>query len=168
VAFVGGALSGIGMGMVFAPAINAGTFGVAPQDSGVASATLTVGQMLGGSIGTALLNSIFAASPGRRFQQRIDMGEPAWGAAGRIPAEGRCRDHAKGSQVRRVRRDRRVAGRGGGTPGARGRAGPGAGEGGRHQHLDVPIANVYPLAQVRQAYTELERRHTHGKIVLRL
>lgn len=34
-------------------------------------------------------------------------------------------------------------------------------------HLDVPIANVYPLAQVREAYTELERRHTHGKIVLR-
>jgi len=29
------------------------------------------------------------------------------------------------------------------------------------------IANVYPLAQVREAYTELERRHTHGKIVLR-
>src|SRR6201996_9622931 len=34
-------------------------------------------------------------------------------------------------------------------------------------HLKVPIANVYPLAQVREAYTELERRHTHGKIVLR-
>jgi NADPH:quinone reductase-like Zn-dependent oxidoreductase len=34
-------------------------------------------------------------------------------------------------------------------------------------HLEVPIANVYPLAQVREAYTELERRHTRGKIVLR-
>jgi NADPH:quinone reductase-like Zn-dependent oxidoreductase len=33
-------------------------------------------------------------------------------------------------------------------------------------YLEVPIANVYPLAQVREAYTELERRHTHGKIVL--
>ncbi|MGW7420154.1 NADP-dependent oxidoreductase [Streptomyces sp. NPDC054813] len=33
-------------------------------------------------------------------------------------------------------------------------------------HLEVPIANVYPLALVRDAYTELERRHTHGKIVL--
>jgi NADPH:quinone reductase-like Zn-dependent oxidoreductase len=33
--------------------------------------------------------------------------------------------------------------------------------------LEVPIANVYPLAQVRQAYTELERRHTRGKIILR-
>ena len=34
-------------------------------------------------------------------------------------------------------------------------------------HLEIPIANVYPLAQVREAYTELERRHTHGKIILR-
>jgi len=34
-------------------------------------------------------------------------------------------------------------------------------------HLEVPIATVYPLAQVREAYTELERRHTRGKIVLR-
>jgi NADPH:quinone reductase-like Zn-dependent oxidoreductase len=33
--------------------------------------------------------------------------------------------------------------------------------------LELPIANVYPLAQVREAYTELERRHTLGKIVLR-
>jgi NADPH:quinone reductase-like Zn-dependent oxidoreductase len=33
-------------------------------------------------------------------------------------------------------------------------------------YLDVPIANVYPLARVREAYTELERRHTRGKIVL--
>jgi NADPH:quinone reductase-like Zn-dependent oxidoreductase len=33
--------------------------------------------------------------------------------------------------------------------------------------LEVPIANVYPLDQVRDAYTELERRHTRGKIVLR-
>ena len=34
-------------------------------------------------------------------------------------------------------------------------------------HLELPIANVYPLAQVREAYTELEHRHTRGKIVLR-
>ena len=33
--------------------------------------------------------------------------------------------------------------------------------------LEIPIANVYPLAQVRDAYTELERRHTRGKIILR-
>src|SRR5207237_702392 len=34
-------------------------------------------------------------------------------------------------------------------------------------HLEVPIANVYPLAQVREAYTEHERRHTRRKIVLK-
>ncbi|GAA2133780.1 NADP-dependent oxidoreductase [Actinomadura napierensis] len=33
--------------------------------------------------------------------------------------------------------------------------------------LEVPIASTYPLEQVQDAYRELERRHTHGKIVLR-
>lgn len=32
--------------------------------------------------------------------------------------------------------------------------------------LELPIAGVYPLEQVEVAYRELERRHTHGKIVL--
>jgi NADPH:quinone reductase-like Zn-dependent oxidoreductase len=32
--------------------------------------------------------------------------------------------------------------------------------------LDVPIAATYPLAEVRDAYRELEQRHTLGKIVL--
>jgi NADPH:quinone reductase-like Zn-dependent oxidoreductase len=32
--------------------------------------------------------------------------------------------------------------------------------------LEIPIARVYPLDQVRDAYRELERRHTRGKIVL--
>jgi EmrB/QacA subfamily drug resistance transporter len=55
-------LAGVGIGMVIAPAINTGTFGVAPQDAGVASATVTVGQQLGASVGTSLLNTIFAAA----------------------------------------------------------------------------------------------------------
>jgi NADPH:quinone reductase-like Zn-dependent oxidoreductase len=33
--------------------------------------------------------------------------------------------------------------------------------------LEVPIAATYPLEQVQDAFRELERRHTHGKIVLR-
>jgi NADPH:quinone reductase-like Zn-dependent oxidoreductase len=33
--------------------------------------------------------------------------------------------------------------------------------------LDVPIAEVLPLDEVRQAYRTLEQRHTRGKIVLR-
>jgi NADPH:quinone reductase-like Zn-dependent oxidoreductase len=32
--------------------------------------------------------------------------------------------------------------------------------------LDVPIARVYPLEQVRDAFAELEQGHTRGKIVL--
>ncbi|HEU4346590.1 MAG TPA: MFS transporter, partial [Actinoplanes sp.] len=55
-------LAGIGLGMVIASGINTGTFGVAPQDAGVAAATVTVGQMLGGSVGTSLLNTILASA----------------------------------------------------------------------------------------------------------
>ncbi|CDO05323.1 NADP-dependent oxidoreductase [Mycolicibacterium cosmeticum] len=33
--------------------------------------------------------------------------------------------------------------------------------------LEVPIAKVYPLDQVRAAYRDLEQRHTRGKLVLR-
>ncbi len=32
--------------------------------------------------------------------------------------------------------------------------------------LEIPIARVYPLTEVREAYRELEQRHTRGKIVL--
>ena len=32
--------------------------------------------------------------------------------------------------------------------------------------LEIPIAATYPLTEVRQAFTELEQRHTLGKIVL--
>jgi NADPH:quinone reductase-like Zn-dependent oxidoreductase len=32
--------------------------------------------------------------------------------------------------------------------------------------LEIPIAKVYPLAEVRDAYQDLEQRHTRGKIVL--
>jgi NADPH:quinone reductase-like Zn-dependent oxidoreductase len=33
--------------------------------------------------------------------------------------------------------------------------------------LEIPIAHVYPLAKVQDAYREVERGHTHGKIVLK-
>jgi len=32
--------------------------------------------------------------------------------------------------------------------------------------IEIPIAKVYPLAEVREAYRDLEQRHTRGKIVL--
>ncbi len=55
-------IMGVGFGLVFAPVFNTGTFGVAPHDTGVASATINTGQQLGGSIGTSLLNTIFAST----------------------------------------------------------------------------------------------------------
>jgi len=51
-------VSGAGIGISMPPSMNAGTYGVAPNDAGVASASLNVGQQLGGSVGTALLNTI--------------------------------------------------------------------------------------------------------------
>ena len=53
---------GVGMGNIFAPAISSATYGVAPADTGVASAMVNTMQQVGGSIGTALLSSIFASS----------------------------------------------------------------------------------------------------------
>jgi len=49
---------GLGFGMIFAPAINTATFGVARQDSGVASALVNTMQQVGGSIGTSALSTI--------------------------------------------------------------------------------------------------------------
>jgi EmrB/QacA subfamily drug resistance transporter len=53
-------LLGVGLGMVFASAFNLGTLGVRASDSGVASATVNTTQQVGGSVGTALLNTIAA------------------------------------------------------------------------------------------------------------
>jgi EmrB/QacA subfamily drug resistance transporter len=51
-------LVGAGLGMVFAPSFTLGTYGVDASDAGVASATVNVAQQVGGSVGTALLNTI--------------------------------------------------------------------------------------------------------------
>jgi len=49
---------GVGMGAIFAPAMNAAVTGVQERDAGVASAMVNTSQQIGGSIGTALLNSL--------------------------------------------------------------------------------------------------------------
>jgi EmrB/QacA subfamily drug resistance transporter len=49
---------GLGFGMIFAPAINTATSGVARRDSGVASALANTMQQVGGSIGTAALSTV--------------------------------------------------------------------------------------------------------------
>ena len=53
---------GLGIGLIFAPAINTATLGVAPHDAGVASASVNTSQQIGGSIGTALLNTLAASA----------------------------------------------------------------------------------------------------------
>jgi EmrB/QacA subfamily drug resistance transporter len=55
-------LLGLGMGLTFMPVFSTATAGVAPQDSGVTSATVNTSQQVGGSIGTALLNTIATTS----------------------------------------------------------------------------------------------------------
>ena len=55
-------LVGLGMGAIFAPAMNAATSGVEERDAGVASAMVNTSQQIGGSIGTALLNSLASSA----------------------------------------------------------------------------------------------------------
>ncbi len=55
-------LTGIGMGCVFAPAFSTATLGVKSGDAGIAAAMVNTSQQVGGSVGTALLSTIFASS----------------------------------------------------------------------------------------------------------
>lgn len=53
---------GLGVGLIFAPSFNTATLGVANHDAGVASALVNTSQQIGGSIGTALLNTLAASA----------------------------------------------------------------------------------------------------------
>jgi EmrB/QacA subfamily drug resistance transporter len=55
-------VTGLGIGTAFMPAMSLGTHGVAPQDAGVAAAMVNTSQQVGGSVGTALLNTIAAGA----------------------------------------------------------------------------------------------------------
>jgi hypothetical protein len=55
-------LMSIGLAGVFIPASSTALFGVEPHDAGVASAVLNTSQQIGGSLGTALLNTLFAGA----------------------------------------------------------------------------------------------------------
>jgi EmrB/QacA subfamily drug resistance transporter len=72
------AMVGAGSGLIFGMVAATGTFGVAPYDAGVASASINTGQQLGGSIGTALLNTI-AASSAADYVSGHTHGRPAPG-----------------------------------------------------------------------------------------
>ncbi len=53
---------GLGMGTIFAPAFGTATLGVERNEAGVASAMVNTSQQVGGSVGTALLSTLFASS----------------------------------------------------------------------------------------------------------
>jgi EmrB/QacA subfamily drug resistance transporter len=55
-------IMGLGLGLVFAPAMSSATLGVEPGDAGVASALVNTMQQIGGSIGTALLSTLAASA----------------------------------------------------------------------------------------------------------
>ncbi|MGW3354571.1 MFS transporter [Streptomyces bungoensis] len=55
-------VTGLGLGLVMPPAMQLATSGVAAEDAGVASATVNAMQQVGGSIGTALLNTLAASA----------------------------------------------------------------------------------------------------------
>jgi EmrB/QacA subfamily drug resistance transporter len=57
-------LLGLGLGLVFGPAMDTATRGVEGEDAGVASALVNTGQQIGGSIGTALLSTLAASATG--------------------------------------------------------------------------------------------------------
>jgi EmrB/QacA subfamily drug resistance transporter len=55
-------LAGLGMGLAFVPVFSIATQGVAPRDIGIASAMVNTANQVGGSIGTAVLNTIAASA----------------------------------------------------------------------------------------------------------
>ncbi|MEU1286326.1 MFS transporter [Kitasatospora sp. NPDC005856] len=76
-------LIGFGMGMVFMPAISLATLGVAPNEAGAASATINSAQQVGGSVGTALLNTVAASATASFLATRV-ASDPAVQAQGAV------------------------------------------------------------------------------------
>ena len=51
-------LTGLGLGLIYAPSTASATAGIEARDAGAASATVNLAQQMGGAVGTALLNTI--------------------------------------------------------------------------------------------------------------
>nr|WP_276612174.1 MFS transporter [Kineococcus vitellinus] len=58
-------VTGLGMGLIVSSAMNTATSGVAREDAGAAGASVNTFQQIGGSIGTALLSTVFAGAVSR-------------------------------------------------------------------------------------------------------
>ena len=64
-------LISVGLAGVFIPAASVALVGVGNHDAGVASAVLNSSQQIGGSLGTALLNTVFAAAVTSYFTENL-------------------------------------------------------------------------------------------------
>ena len=64
-------LLGFGFGLSLAPSFSTGTLGLQPHDAGVGSASLNTSQQVGGSIGTALLNTVAAGAASAYLVGRV-------------------------------------------------------------------------------------------------
>ncbi|QFR01672.1 MFS transporter [Streptomyces phaeolivaceus] len=78
-------VAGLGLGLVMSPAMALAVDGVDAKDSGVASATVNAMQQVGGSIGTALLNTL-ATSAATDYLVGKDPSNPAVQAQANIEA----------------------------------------------------------------------------------
>ena len=64
-------VTGLGLGLIFAPSTASATAGVEAHDAGAASAMVNTAQQMGGSLGTALLNTIAVISTRRAGCHRL-------------------------------------------------------------------------------------------------
>jgi EmrB/QacA subfamily drug resistance transporter len=70
-------LLGVGTACVMAPAVSIGTLGVERRQAGAAAATVNTAQQIGGSLGTALLNTIAATATAAYLARRPESAQPA-------------------------------------------------------------------------------------------
>ena len=70
-----------GLGLVFIPSASTSLHGIGNQDAGVASALINTSQQVGGSLGTALLNTIAATSTATYITAHGDLGPKLMHAA---------------------------------------------------------------------------------------
>jgi EmrB/QacA subfamily drug resistance transporter len=68
-------LLGVGLGLIFATGMSIATLGVDPDDAGVASAAVNTMQQVGGSVGTALLNTLAATAAASFLAGKVTAGK---------------------------------------------------------------------------------------------
>ena len=71
--FPGLIVTGLGLGLIFAPAIASATAGIRPSDAGAASALVNTTQQIGGSMGVALLNTIAVTVTARSNRAAVEL-----------------------------------------------------------------------------------------------